>query len=145
MALASTVLLLLACGVARTLSGRGDGDDAEARRELGAEHSPLTDAYVSTYEVITSFPHDTGAFTQGLIFDDAGNLYESDGLYRKSAVRAVHVQTGGSDKRTENVAQHFGEGIAIVGNKLLQLTWQEKVVNECAIFFLSFFRRSRHP
>jgi len=116
-----------------------------AARSLGAEQSPLNDAYVSTYEVVTSFPHDGNAFTQGLIFDDAGNLYESDGLYRKSAVREVHVQTGSSHKKVDNQGTHFGEGIAIVGNRLLQLTWQDKVVNEYSLPELTLMATHKLP
>jgi len=53
-------------------------------------------------------------------------------------VRSVHVQSGSSEtahgqKRTPNVGNHFGEGIAIVGSRLLQLTWKEQVVNEFAL------------
>ena len=123
-------------------------------RELGAEVSPLDNgvrsSYVSTYEVVTTFPHDTNAFTQGLVFDDAGTLYESDGLYRRSQVRSVHVQTGSSEahhnqKKTANGASHFGEGIAIVGHKLLQLTWQERVVNEFSLPSLQHTQTHKLP
>ena len=58
-------------------------------RSLGAEASPLStigDAYVSKHEIVATWPHEHDAFTQGLAFDAHGNLYESDGLYHKSAV-----------------------------------------------------------
>ena len=103
------------------------------QRELGAEVSPINSAYVSTYEVVMEFPHDPNAFTQGLIFDAHGQLYESDGLYRQSAVRIVEPRTGASTKRVANPAHHFGEGLAIVGERMLQLTWKEQVVNEFSL------------
>ena len=106
---------------------------AADRRALGAEASPLNDAYVSTYEIIQTWPHDPTAFTQGLGFDADGNLYESDGLYHHSAVRAVDVRTGTSKTKTDNDARHFGEGIEIIGNRMLQLTWKENVIHEYAL------------
>ena len=39
---------------------------------------------VQTYEVVNVYPHDAGAFTQGLAFDDEGQLYEGTGLYGES-------------------------------------------------------------
>ena len=114
-------------------------------RALGAEHAPDVSAYVSTYEIVATFPHDGYAFTQGLAFDDAGNLFESDGLYRQSAVRHVHVQDGRSTHHKRNEASHFGEGIAIVGSRLLQLTWQERVVNEYSLPNLDLVATHRLP
>ena len=113
-----------------------------------AEGSPvesLEGAYVSTYEIVSTFPHDTNAFTQGLVFDTKGQLYESDGLYRQSAVRTVNPLTGSSDKKRANEPHHFGEGIAIVGERMLQLTWQEKVVHEFALPDLQHSKTHRLP
>ena len=71
-------------------------------RNLGFESSPINGAYVSTYEVLNTFPHDPDSFTQGLTFDEHGTLYESDGLYGRSGVRIVEVHTGKSKTRTTN-------------------------------------------
>ena len=99
-------------------------------RELGAEGSPLNDAYMSTYEIVATWPHDPKAFTQGLAFDRKnGNLYESDGLYHQSGVRKVDVATG-QGALIKNPTGHFGEGLEIVGNKMYQLTWKENKVHE---------------
>jgi len=105
-------------------------------RELGVEESPINDAYMSTYEIVATWPHDPSAFTQGLVFVGK-ELYESDGLYRKSMVRHVDVPSGRSVKATANSAKHFGEGLAVVGDTLLQLTWQENVVNRFSLPHLS--------
>jgi len=109
-------------------------------RKLGGESSPLTETYVSSYEIIQDFPHDGTAFTQGLVFDAAGQLYESDGLFGKSAVRKVDVKTGTSQVRTLNTRTHFGEGIEIVGNKLVQLTWKNNMINEFSLSDLTLQR-----
>lgn len=100
------------------------------QRKLGLEASPLNSAYVSTYEIVQTFAHENDAFTQGLTFDDQGNLYESDGLYGRSGVRHVDVLSGKSKKFVANERAHFGEGLQVVGDRLLQLTWKEQVFNE---------------
>ena len=92
--------------------------------------SPLPPTAVSaipryTYEIVNVFPHDPEAFTQGLLFDQ-GQLYESTGLEGLSSIRRVELQTGQVLARQPLTGTYFGEGIAIVGEKLYQLTWQER-------------------
>jgi glutaminyl-peptide cyclotransferase len=77
-------------------------------------------------EVVETYPHDPAAFTQGLLVDDKGRLVESTGRYNLSEVRVVDVATGAVLDRTPIGAQFFGEGLAQVGNRLVQLTWQER-------------------
>ena len=123
-------LLLLAAGSSYSTLMAEDPSHADAARKLGGEASPLTDTYVSTYEIVATFEHDPKSFTQGLAFSDAGTLYESGGLYHQSNVRSVEVKPDGTTKSTKTVAlagNEFAEGIAIHGNKLLQLTWKERV------------------
>ena len=47
---------------------------------------------VQSWDVVRAYPHDTGAFTEGLFFHDGG-LYESTGLY-PSFIRQVRLETG---------------------------------------------------
>jgi len=77
-------------------------------------------------EVVETYPHDPSAFTQGLLVDDQGRLVESTGRYNTSDVRVVDVATGAVLDRTPSGGQFFGEGLAQVGNRLVQLTWQER-------------------
>ncbi len=77
-----------------------------------------------TYEVVAVFPHDPTAFTQGLLFDE-GTLYEGTGLYGESTLRKVDLTTGRVTQQIALPEQFFGEGIAIVGDQLFQLTWRE--------------------
>jgi glutaminyl-peptide cyclotransferase len=79
-----------------------------------------------TVEVVSTYPHDPTAFTQGLLFYK-GDLYESTGLYGRSTLRRVDLQTGNVFRRVELPNNLFGEGLALVGNRLVQLTWQERV------------------
>jgi len=73
--------------------------------------------------VLNSFPHDPAAFTQGLVYRD-GFLYESTGLYRKSSLRKTNPATGKVLARTDLPREFFGEGLAIIGDSVYQLTWK---------------------
>ena len=79
-----------------------------------------------TYKVIQTYPHDKKAYTQGLLFDD-GFLYESTGLKGESTLRKVNLQTGIPVQIVNLAAEMFGEGLALVDDKLIQLTWQNQV------------------
>jgi glutamine cyclotransferase len=78
------------------------------------------------YTVVRSYPHDPGAFTQGLQFVD-GVLYEGTGLNGRSSIRRVTLETGNVLKQHNIDAQYFGEGITILGNDLFELTWQSGI------------------
>lgn len=75
-------------------------------------------------EVIERLPHDTRAFTQGLVWHQ-NMLYESTGLYGDSSLRKVNPLTGEILAKLELDPAYFGEGLALVGQQLIQLTWQE--------------------
>ena len=73
--------------------------------------------------VIETYPHDRRAFTQGLVLRD-GVLYESTGLVGQSSLRIVDPKTGQVLRQVQVAAPYFAEGLADVGSRLLQLTWQ---------------------
>lgn len=79
------------------------------------------------WELAGSFPHDTTAYTQGLLYHD-GHLYESTGLYGQSGLRKVDPSTGNVVAEVELDSMYFGEGLARVGDTLYQLTWKESTV-----------------
>jgi glutamine cyclotransferase len=68
-------------------------------------------------------PHDREAFTQGLLYHE-GRLYESTGLEGRSSLRRVHPVTGEVELKVDLPAEYFGEGLALVGDRLIQLTWK---------------------
>ena len=109
-------------------------------RELGGEVAPKPETYVSGYEIIHTNPHDINAFTQGLAFGPDGTLYESDGLYRHSAVREVDIETGRSRRSFSNPSNIFGEGLVVHGNKLIQLSWKEHIIHELSLPDLKLIR-----
>ena len=75
-----------------------------------------------TYEIIESYNHDEMAFTQGLEFID-GFLFESTGLFGESTLRKVDLKTGKVLEFIDLEDQYFGEGITIMNDKIIQLTW----------------------
>jgi glutaminyl-peptide cyclotransferase len=103
---------LIAAGCARSGSSTSTDDQRPVER--------------LTVNVITTYPHDRGAFTQGLELDDAEHYFESTGQYGRSTLRRVTLLTG------EVVAAHalppevFAEGLTRVGDRLVQLTWRER-------------------
>lgn len=78
-----------------------------------------------TYKVEKVYPHDTSSYTEGLEYKD-GFLYESTGTKGKSTLRKINLETGKAVQVAKLDDKYFGEGIAIIGDKILQLTWQEK-------------------
>lgn len=79
-----------------------------------------------TYSIVNSFPHDPGAYTQGLVYQD-GVLYESTGLWRRSSLRKVALETGAVLLFSALPRSFFGEGIALFGQEIVQLTWKSRV------------------
>ena len=80
----------------------------------------------SDFEVLRRFPHDTLAYTQGLIYV-GGQLYESTGQLGRSELRRVDLETGRILDAVTLPNDRFGEGLALLGDKLYQLTWQTNV------------------
>ena len=78
------------------------------------------------YEVVHTYPHDRGAFTQGLLYLD-GALYESTGLNGRSSLRKVELETGRVLQKVDVPAAYFAEGLAELNGKLYQLTWTNHV------------------
>ncbi|MCW4004087.1 MAG: glutaminyl-peptide cyclotransferase [Candidatus Bathyarchaeota archaeon] len=89
---------------------------------LFSEKSPI----VYGYSVIETFPHDSSAFTQGLVIDN-GVFYESTGGYGASVLRRVDLVTGAVLAQVELSADFFGEGLAMVDGLLVQLTWENNI------------------
>jgi len=80
-------------------------------------------------EVVAELPHDPSAFTQGLELD-GGALYEGTGLAGRSELREVDPATGEVRRSVPLPGEMFGEGIAVEGDRIWQLTWRDGVVLE---------------
>jgi glutamine cyclotransferase len=78
------------------------------------------------YRIVNAYPHDSRAYTQGLVYRD-GVLYESTGLYGRSTLRKVRLETGEVLQEHRLDARYFGEGLTDWNARLIQLTWQTNV------------------
>jgi len=75
------------------------------------------------YQIVNVYPHSSLAFTQGLVYDE-GMLYEGTGLYGRSTLRRVDLESGRVLEQTNLESTLFGEGVAIWKDRIIQLTWQ---------------------
>jgi glutaminyl-peptide cyclotransferase len=113
--LIALVLTLAGCSV--TLEAQGDLTQLSVARPAVAYIRP---------EIVEVRNHDATSYTQGLLLHE-GVFFESGGLYQASSLRKVDPKTGEVLKRIEVPPQYFAEGLALVGDRLIQLTWQEQV------------------
>ena len=74
-----------------------------------------------TYTIVNSYPHDPGAFTQGLVYEN-GYLYEGTGLRGQSTLRRVDLNSGEVVRSLALDPELFGEGITLLGDRIIQLT-----------------------
>ncbi len=79
-----------------------------------------------SYEVVAEYPHDSEAFTQGLVIHE-GKLFESTGLRGQSTLREVDLDSGQVLRQVRLPDRFFGEGLTVMDNRLIQLTWQAGV------------------
>jgi glutaminyl-peptide cyclotransferase len=78
-----------------------------------------------TYQVVHIYPHDRTAYTQGLEFR-AGFLYEGTGLEGRSSLRKVELETGRILQQIKLDPVYFGEGITLINQRIIQLTWRSQ-------------------
>lgn len=79
--------------------------------------------------VVAVVPHDPGAYSEGLEFDGP-DLYEATGEVGKSELRQVDPVTGAVLRSAPLPNDYFGEGIAVVGDSIWQLTYRDGVAIE---------------
>jgi glutamine cyclotransferase len=84
-------------------------------------------APVASIVVKNTYPHDTEAFTQGLLFHQ-GFFYESTGLLGKSTLARKDMKTGKVLQEVKLPREFFGEGIVLLKDKIYQMTWQNEAV-----------------
>ena len=88
-------------------------------------------------DVIQRRPHDRGSFTEGLVIA-GGRLYEGSGLRGETTLREVDPRTGAVTRSIDVPDQYFGEGIAVVDDRVIQLTYQE---HTALVYRLSDFKQ----
>lgn len=99
------------------------GTVANLSNEKAAGQEPVP---IYGYEVIHVWPHDPGAFTQGLVFQE-GKLLESTGQVGRSSFRRVELETGKVLQKVDVPEPYFAEGITLLKGKIYQLTWQHQL------------------
>ena len=130
-------LTVLVASLVLTLAACSSQARDELRDALGGTTAPATpsttlpttaavgsEPELLTVEVLARYPHDTGAFTQGLEVA-GGVLYESTGMYGESDLRTVDVATGEPTAVAPNDGSVFAEGLTVLDDRLVQLTWRE--------------------
>ncbi len=111
-------------GIAGILLLMGTIGFQTGQRGRGAAPQPPVPTY--GYEVVRSYPHDRGAFTQGLLVRD-GFFYEGTGMNGRSGIRKVKIDTGEVLQIKPLGAEYFGEGITEWKGSLIQITWQSEI------------------
>ena len=92
----------------------------------GPGHGAQQSTPVCGFTIVNEYPHDSEAFTQGLVFA-GGDLYEGTGIWGRSSLRRVDLETGVVLQSLVLPSRFFGEGITIYGDRIIQLTWQSRV------------------
>lgn len=85
------------------------------------------------YRMVNTYPHDVGAYTQGLQFHE-GWIYEGTGNPNQSTLRKVRFEDGEVVQIRNNASEIFGEGITIYNGRIYQLTYKAQV---CYIYDLN--------
>ena len=109
-------------GVAAADDTRVSQPARSAAAQAAASNGPLVPRRLHV-KVLGVYPHDPQAFTQGLVLYGT-SLFESTGLEGRSSLREVDLTTGKVLRRLEVPLPYFGEGLALAGDRLIQLTWQ---------------------
>ena len=106
--------------------------------------SPASSVPLLGWEVVSRRPHDDTAFTQGLQLDAAGRLFESTGLHGESTLREVDPVSGEVLRIRRLPDEQFGEGLALVGDELIQLTWRRGLARRFEAETFELIRRHRY-
>lgn len=109
----------------RSLSAQIFSSSGEEVTHSNVVHLPPAPQFYG-FRVVQEYPHNEEAFTQGLELH-GGYLYESTGQYDNSSLRRTDLQTGRILQKTDLPGQYFAEGMTIIDDRIIQLTWQEGV------------------
>lgn len=107
-------------------------EDASAPAEQTTTENPKQEIPNIHFQVMHSFPHDTNAFTEGLLIH-RNAFFESTGatdqLPQTRSLFGILDTTSGKIKVKAELDKNtfFGEGITILNNKIYQLTYTTKI------------------
>lgn len=135
--LVPVVLVLSSCGDGDKKTNEDQSVDTKVQSAIPAPAS-------IGYSIVNVYPHDTNAFTQGLIFYN-NKMYEGTGHKGESTLRLVDHKTGTVQKKIDLEAALFGEGVTIMNDTLYQLTWQDHLVLVYTAKDLKLVRKAYWP
>ena len=118
--LALLTWFLLAAGTGSCAPGVSPTSAPKLREAVARSFAKPLATY--TYTIVNRWPHDSTAFTEGLIFIN-GSIYESNGLNGSSDLRIFDLNTGSIKAKVVLGAEYFAEGMTILNGKVFQLTW----------------------
>ncbi len=103
------------------------GSNPDNDPDIATPHVGIDAPINLSYNIISVYPHDTSAYTQGLeLFN--GKMYEATGDYENSSLRITNHKTGSVEKKhIMGTSDIFGEGITIFKDKIYQLTWESNM------------------
>ena len=111
------VVLLFSCG----------GNTEKGQDQSSAVENQIAAPASLSYAVINSYPHDTAAFTQGLeVYQNS--FLESTGLFGRSSLRRVDIQSGKISKSQKLDSLIFAEGLTVFNDTIYQLSWENHLV-----------------
>lgn len=93
------------------------------------------------YRVINTYPHDTGAYSQGLVVHN-GHIIEGTGKEGRSSLRRVELETGRVVQQHNLHPTLFGEGVTVLNGKIYQLTWK---AGGCFVYDAKTFEKAAEP
>jgi glutamine cyclotransferase len=123
------VLVLIIAGVYNYYNylNLPEDTDNEDNSDKDNDNSTATENVTTySYSIINSYPHDSSAFTQGLVYED-NVLYEGTGLRGSSSLRKVELDTGKVLQIRNLSSELFGEGVTIFQDNIIQLTWRSNI------------------
>jgi glutamine cyclotransferase len=113
-------LFLIACNNTGNVDTSNSGNENDA-------NTAITAPIAINYTIQKIYPHDTSAYTQGLVWDN-NRLIEGTGLRGKSVLYQMDSQLKPVGKKLNLDLPYFGEGVTVFGGKIYQLTWEEHAV-----------------
>jgi glutamine cyclotransferase len=117
-------LAVFICFIAIACNNTDNGSDAYNENNV---NTAISAPIALNYSIQKIYPHDTSAYTQGLVWDN-NTLYEGTGLRGESVLYQMDDQLKPVGKRIKLDQPYFGEGITVFQGKIYQLTWEEHTV-----------------
>ena len=100
-------------------------DGTVGRRRIGVKVHSHEEAKSMSYELINTFPHDPGSFTQGLVYDTKEDvLIEGTGNYTESKLMKTKIGSEKAEFLIDLPDKYFGEGVTILNETVYQLSYK---------------------